>query len=172
MEQASLEILEAIEGRRDELAANPEQLHDLVDAVLRPRFDVQYAARLILAQYWSRVTPQQRSDFMEALYGSLVRRYAIGILYHSETRVRITPLRLKLPEPASMEDFITVWTTVIQDDGTETPVNYDMRRVDSAWKVYDVKIEGRSYVAYYRQVIREEIDKKGIDTVVVELNSS
>ena len=172
MEQASQEILDAIDGRRDELAADPKQLHVLVDAVLRPRFDVRYAARLILAQYWSRVTPKQRSDFMEALYSSLVRRYANGLLYHSETRVRITPLRLKLPDPDRTEDFVTVWTTVILDDGKKVPVNYDMRWVETAWKVYDVEIEGRSYVAYYRQAIRDEIEKKGFDAVVVELNSS
>ena len=172
MEQVSKEILDAIDGRREELEANPEQLHHVVDTVLRPRFDVRYAARLVLAKYWSRATPPQRAAFMEALYASLVRRYAIGILYHSETRVRITPLRWKLPDPDQTEDFITVWTTVTLDDGTEVPVNYDMRWVDPAWKVYDVKIEGRSYVAYFRQVMRDRIDRKGLDAVIEELKNS
>jgi ABC-type transporter MlaC component len=170
--EASQELLAAMDGRREVLAEHPEQLHHLVDAVLRPRFDVRYAARLILAENWSRATQQQRADFIEALYGSLVRRYAVGLLYHSETRVRISPLRLKMPDPDEPEEFATVWTTVILDDGTKVPVNYEMRWIDPQWKVYDVKIEGRSYVAYFRQVVREDIQDRGIDAVVEELNST
>ncbi len=171
IQQTSDELLEAIDGRRELLEANPLELHAIVDEVLRTRFDTVYAARLILSKHWAKITSEQRQNFTEALYGSLVRRYSNGVLKHSETRVRVTPLRLK-PVPTGEEDFVTVKTLVTLDDGTEVPVNYEMRWFEHAWKVYDVNIEGRSYVLYYRGVYGREIEAKGFDKVVEDLNSS
>ncbi len=170
IQQASDEILKAIDGRREMLEENSVELHAIVDEVLRTRFDTVYAARLILPKHWAKITPEQRQNFTEALYGSLVRRYSIGVLKHNETRVRVTPLRLELQ--SAEEDFVTVKTLVTLDDGTEVPVNYEMRRVEHDWKVYDVNIEGRSYVLYYRSVLGKEIEAKGFDKVIEDLNAS
>jgi len=153
------------------LEANPVELYAIVDAVLRRRFDTVYAARLVLPRHWTTITPEQRQKFVEALYGSLVRRYSIGLLKHSETRVRVTPLRLN-PVSPSGEDFVTVRTLVTLDNGTEVPVNYEMRWFERTWKVYDVNIEGRSYVLYYRGVYSQEIEAKGIDKIIEDLNAS
>ena len=171
IQQASDELLEAIEGRREVLEANPAELHAIVNEVLRERFDAVYAARLILPRHWAKITPEQRQNFVEALYGSLVRRYSIGVLKHNETRVRVTPLRLK-PVPLSEEEFVTVKTLVTLDDGTEVPVNYEMRWFENLWKIYDVNIEGRSYVFYYRGIFGQEIEVKGFDKVIEDLNAS
>jgi ABC-type transporter MlaC component len=171
IQQTSDELLEAIDGRREILEANPFELHAIVDEVLRTRFDTVYAARLILPRHWATITPEQRQKFVEALYSSLVRRYSFGLLKHSETRVRVTPLRLK-PVSPSGEDFVTVKTLVTLDDGTEVPVNYEMRWFEHTWKVYDVNIESRSYVLYYRSVFGQEIEAKGIDKIIEDLNAS
>ena len=170
IQQTSDEVLEAIDGRREMLEANPVELHAIVGEVLRTRFDTTYAARLILPRHWSKITSEQRQNFIEALYGSLVRRYSTGVLKHNETRVRVTPLRLEMQ--TAEEDFVTVKTLVTLDDGTEVPVNYEMRRVGHAWKVYDVNIEGRSYVLYYRSVLGKEIEANGFDKVIEDLNAS
>ena len=158
-------------GKLEEmLEANPVELYAIVDAVLRRRFDTVYAARLILPRHLATITPEQRQKFVEALYGSLVRRYSIGLLKHSETRVRVTPLRLS-PVSPSGEDFVTVRTLVTLDNGTEVPVNYEMRWFERTWMVYDVNIEGRSYVLYYRGVFSQEIEAKGIDKIIEDLNA-
>ncbi len=169
IQQASDELLEAIAGKRETLQANPDALYEIVDNVLRNRFDVRYSARLVMTKHWAGTTEDMREKFMEALYGSLVRRYSSSLLDHSNTRVRVTPLRLGLPDPDE-EEFETVRTTVTLDNGTDVPVLYEMRLVDSVWMVYDVKIEGRSYVAHFREVFRDEIDEKGLRQVIEDLN--
>ena len=60
IQQTSDELLEAIDGRREMLEANPVELYAIVDAVLRTRFDTVYAARLILPRHWATITPEQR----------------------------------------------------------------------------------------------------------------
>lgn len=171
IQQTADELLEAIDGRREALGANPAELYAIVDEVLRARFDTVYAARLILPRHWAKITPEQRQNFVEALYGSLIRRYSVGVLKHHESRVRVTPLRSTLV-PISEEDFVTVKTLVTLDDGTEVPVNYEMRWFENLWKIYDVNIEGRSYVFYYRGIFGQEIEAKGIDKVIEDLNAS
>jgi len=171
IQQTSNELLAAVDGRRAYLAKNPEELHAIIRAVFLPRFDIKYAARLILPRTWTSVTDAQRQQFGAALFGSLVRRYAIGALQHNETRVRVVPFRWKLAKPGE-EQFATVNTIVTMDNGTRVPVNYEMRSTEHRWKIYDVKIEGRSYVLYYRRTFGPQIKEKGIDAVIQELNDN
>jgi len=85
------ELLVVMRGRRSELEADPQALYEVVDNVLRPNFDIDYAGRLVMGRYWPRSTPEQRQQFIEALYGSLVRRYARGLLGYRDDTVTVLP---------------------------------------------------------------------------------
>jgi phospholipid transport system substrate-binding protein len=163
------ELLVVVKSRRPELESNPESLYKVVDEILRPNFDVAYAGRLVLGRYWPRSTPEQRERFTEALYRSLVRKYARGLLQYQEDTVRIFPhtglIRLD-------EDFVTVKTEVKTGEGVRVPVNYRTRWVDGNWKVFDVIVEGLSYVTYYRDLIGQDVRNKGLDAVIESLDKS
>ena len=170
MIQATADELAAVmRDRRGELEADPEALYRVVDKVLRPNFDIDYAGRLVMGRYWPRSTEGQRQRFIDALYGSLVRRYARGLLgYHDDT-VRV------LPHPGLIkldEDFVTVKTEVKTTSGTLVPVDYRTRWTDGSWKVFDVIIEGVSYVTHYRDLMGEDMRQNGIDAVIQELQNS
>ena len=163
------ELLVIIQTRRAELEANPKELYRLVDDVLRPNFDVAYAGRLVMGRHWPRSTEEQRSRFVEALYGSLVRKYSRGLLEFREDTVRVLPHGglIKLDE-----DFVTVKTEVKTTDGKLVPVNYRTRWTKDGWKVFDVIIEGLSYVTFYRDMMGEDVRRKGLDTVIEELEKA
>jgi phospholipid transport system substrate-binding protein len=55
------------------------------------------------------------------------------------------------------------------DDGTVVPVNYSLRNTSVGWKVYDVRIEGISYVQNYRSQFNAEISARGIEAVIARL---
>ncbi len=171
IQQASIELLAAFDGHREHLAKNPGELHTIISEAFLPRFDIKYAARLILPRTWASVSDEQRQQFGEALFASLVRRYAIGALQHNETRVRVVPFRWKLTQSGE-EQFATVNTIVTMDNGIEVPVNYEMRSTEDTWKIYDVKIEGRSYVLYYRRTLGQKIKEEGFDAVIRDLNAN
>lgn len=163
------DLLVIVQTRRAELEANPKELYRLVDDVLRPNFDVAYAGRLVMGRHWPRSTEEQRSRFVEALYGSLVRKYSRGLLEFREDTVRVLPHGglIKLEE-----DFVTVKTEVKTTDGKLVPVNYRTRWTDDGWKVFDVIIEGLSYVTFYRDMMGEDVRQKGLDTVIADLEKS
>src|SRR5690606_18356614 len=73
------------------LAADPQALRGVVDKYLRPKADVLYAGQLILGRYWADADPDQRRRFAEALYGTLVSRYATGLLVLTAGSVVVVP---------------------------------------------------------------------------------
>lgn len=163
------DLLVVIRARRPELESDPAALYQVVDEILRPNFDISYAGRLVMGRYWPRSTPEQRQQFIDALYGSLVRRYGRGLLEYREDTVKV------LPHPGLIkldEDFVTVKTQVKTTSGTVVPVDYRTRWTDEGWKVFDVIIEGLSYVAHYRDMMGEDVRRKGLDTVIEELEKS
>ena len=169
IETTADELLVVVRNRREELEANPPALYSVVDEVLRPHFDIDYAGRLVMGRHWSRATSEQRQRFIEALYGSLVRRYARGLLEYREDTVNV------LPHPTLIkldENFVTVKTEVKTTSGTIVPVDYRTRWVEDSWKVFDVIIEGLSYVTHYRDMMGQDVRQKGLDTVIAELEKS
>ena len=67
---------------------DPAKLDALVGNVLLPNFDSEYAARLVLGQYWRSATPEQRKRFVDAFYKSLLRNYGAALIDFTGRSVR------------------------------------------------------------------------------------
>jgi phospholipid transport system substrate-binding protein len=64
----------------------------------------------------------------------------------------------------------TVQTTVKTSNGTNVAVNYSLRKVsDTEWKVWDVVIEGISYVKSFRDDFGSKIDQQGLEALLADL---
>lgn len=158
------ELFGAIEGRRDELATNPAELYRVVEEIFAPRLDQAYVGQLVLAKHWRSATPDQRERFTEAFQGFMIRTYSNALLEFSNTQIQILPYR-----PGSRDDRATVRTRVTLNEGEVAPVNYSLRLTDDGWKIWDVIIEGISYIKNYRSDFNVEIRQKGLDAVIVRL---
>lgn len=163
---AAEQILESMEGRREQLAANRTELRELVDSIFLPRFDRSYAAYLVLGRYGRSASADQRSRFTDALYQYLLSRYANGLLSFTSDRLQILPYQGALDEERA-----TVRTFVVLDDGRRIPVNYDLRRGDAGWRVFDIAIDGISYIRNLRSQLGQEIERNGLDSVISRLHS-
>jgi len=164
--EASSEMLDALNEHRELYRKDRDALYAAIDKILLPRFDQMYSGGLVMGKYWRRATPEQRDRFIHALYRSLLRTYAEGILDYRGDELEVLPVEGDLSEGKAL-----VETRVTLDTGVVTPVNYRMRLVDGNWKAYDVIIEGISYVSNYRSQYAEEFRAKGIDEVIKELEA-
>ncbi len=156
-----------LNGRKEELTENRDELYALIDRVLLPRFDRRYAAQLVLGRHWRNATAEQRDRFISAFYGSLLRRYADGVLEYNQDQIEILPFRGDLTKQRT-----TVRTKVTLNDGTEVPVNYGLVMREGSWLMFDVTIEGISYVRNYRTELNSEIQATSLDAVIARLESS
>ena len=167
IEEAARQLDEAVKERREELAANKEELYSLIDDILLPRFDRRYAAQLVLARHWRSASEEQRQDFIDAFYDSMLQQYAEAVLDFNMEQIEILPYR-----GDASDERTTVRTTVRLEDGTRVPVDYVMVRRSDGWKIFDVRIEGISYVRRYRADMNSEIQASGLDAVIRRLRES
>lgn len=166
IETSANAMVSELESRRAELRKDPAKLGELVDRILLPHFDVNHAARLVLGKHWRTATPEQRQQFIDAFYGSLMSNYGDALLEFTGDRIKVLPT----PVPADAVSA-SVRTEVRRSNGTRVPVNYSLRKAEAGWKVWDVVIEGISYVKSFREDFGAEIDQKGLDAVIQRLQA-
>ena len=157
---------EQLAGRREELAANREELYKIVDSVLLPRFDSRFAAQVVLAKHWRTATEDQQTRFIEAFYRALLRKYSDGILEFDPDMVKVLPYRGDATQKRTK-----VRSTVTLEDGSKVAVDYDLVKRKSGWLVFNVVIEGVSYVRNFRAELDSEIRSSSLDAVIARLES-
>jgi phospholipid transport system substrate-binding protein len=167
IEETTTRILSILDERRAEFTANPELLRDIVRTDLLPMLDLTYSARLILGKPGKDVSPAQLESFSEAMSAVLVNRYADGLLeFRSDKQVEILPLK------GNNTDKLTrVRTRIRLENGGFAPVDYAFRKTDGGWKVFDVTVEGISYIITFRNQISPRVAADGIDTVTEEIRA-
>ena len=165
--EASQMLADQLAERRDEFTADKAALYAMVNDIILPRFDRRYAAQLVLGRNWRNASDEQREAFVDAFYNSLLRQYADGVLEFDQDRIRILPFRGDESKPR-----VVVKTTVRLNDGTQVPVDYGLVRRDTGWMVFDVVIEGISYVRNFRAEVNSEIQSSSLDAVIARLESS
>jgi len=161
------ELGKTMEARRAELSKDRESLLKVIDGIVLPHFDIDYASILVLGQNARTASVEQRARFDKAMYNSITHRYAEGLLKYTEGRVRVLPFQGELNDKRTL-----VRTQVVLDDGKVVPVDYAFRKTSAGeWKAYDVIIEGISYVTNYRNQVAAEIAKSGLDALTTRLES-
>lgn len=166
IQAAATSMTEQLRGRKEYLGENPDELYVLINEILVPHFDIRYAGRLALGKHWKAATPEQRDRFINVFYEFLLQSYANGVLRFEEDAITVFP-----GEPVADDNRAVVKTQMRMDDGSQVPVNYSMRRSRAGWRVYDVRIEGVSYIQNYRNQFNAEIGALGIDAVIERLRA-
>lgn len=155
---------EGLNGRKEELATDEAALRAFIDGILLPRFDREFAAGAVLGKHWRTASDEQKDRFVSAFYSALLQRYADGILEFDMGRVEILPYK----GDASKRTTV-VKTNVRLDDGSKIPVHYTLVHREDQWRMFDVKIEGISYVINYRKELDSEIRSTSLDAVINRL---
>ena len=166
IEGAVAELSEKLSGRKEELAENRDELYALINDILLPRFDRKLAAQLVLAKHWRTASDEQRERFINAFYDSLLRKYADGLLEFDEDRIEVIQFRGDTSARRSL-----VKTNVTLNDGTTVPVHYDLVNRGDHWLIFNVKVEGVSYVSNYRTELDSEIRATSLAAVIERLES-
>lgn len=164
IEEASQQLAEQLANRKAELAADSGELYAAVNDIILPRFDRRYAAQLVLGRNWRAANDGQREAFIDAYYQSLLRKYADGVLEFNQDQIEILPFR-----GDDSKSRVIVKTRVTLDDGTVVPVDYGLSNRSGDWMVFDVIVEGISYVRNFRAELNAEIQNTSLDAVIARL---
>lgn len=166
IQSAVAELKEELDGRKDELASDKDELYSLINDILLPRFDRKLAAQLVLAKHWREAGEEQQQRFIDAFYNSLLHKYADGILEFDESRIEVIDFR----GDASAKRTL-VKTNVTLGDGTKVPIHYDLVNRGDRWLIFNVKVEGVSYISNYRTEVDSEIRATSLAAVIDRLEA-
>ncbi len=167
IQETNDELAQLIDDRRETYSEDPEALRDDIKAILLPTIDQIYSARLVLGRHGRGKEREQVEAFANALADQLLNRYATALLdYDLNDRVEILPLA-----GDNTERQTRVRTRVRLDNDERAPVDYVMRKTEEGWQVFDVIVEGISYVATFRSQIDREIRQSSFEKMLERLES-
>ena len=163
----STRVLSTLEKRRAEFTKNRGALRAFVSSEFDQMFDRDYAARLVLGRHARGASDADVKLFADALAGNLMSRYGSSLLdFNTELRVRIKS-ETALPGGRG----VRVSSELLRAGGEPIPVDYLMRKVGSQWQVFDVMVEGVSFVQTFRNQFDSPLAQRGIRAVANELKA-
>ncbi|MBP3983863.1 ABC transporter substrate-binding protein [Pseudoxanthomonas helianthi] len=162
---SSSRIIGTLESRRAEFRKNPTALRQYVDTEFNRVFDRDYAARLVLGVHGRGAPDSDIKLFADAMADNLMSRYGSSLLdFNSKLRVRV---KSETPLPGGRG--VKVASELLRSDGEPVPIDYLMRNSGGQWKVFDVMIEGISYVQTFKNQFDAPLRTKSIAQVAADL---
>lgn len=163
----STRVLATLESRRAEFTKNRGKLRQFINGEFSTMFDRDYAARQVLGRHARGASDADVKVFADALADNLMARYGSSLLdFNTRLKVRVKS-ETALPRGLGVK----VSSELIRSGGDPIPVDYLMRRSGSGWKVFDVMVEGVSFVQTFRQQFDAELQRKSIKQVAAGLRS-
>ncbi|MDX1453929.1 MAG: ABC transporter substrate-binding protein [Gammaproteobacteria bacterium] len=157
-------ILERIDSKREAIRADQAVANRIVEEELLPHIDVDYISRLVLGKHWRSASDAEREQFVAAFKGFLLRSYAQGLAEFTRDKFKVLPLRGEANPKRTI-----IQLEIYREQGAPVPVAFTLRWTGEEWLVYDVIIEGISYVRNYRTDFNTEIEQKGLGSVIERL---
>jgi phospholipid transport system substrate-binding protein len=141
------EIARQVIEKALEILQNPayrgEERRQMVKRIVDPHFDYQEMAKRSLGPTWGKLSPSQRSEFVQLFAQLLEASYSDKIEKYAQ--------RVKIDYKGEILDGDTAEVrTVVVRANDRIPLNYRLLNEGGTWKVYDVVIEGVSLVSNYR----------------------
>ncbi len=157
-------MLSELDAHRAEYKRESARVDAMVDRILLPYFDTDYAARMVLARHWTAANPEQRRRFVAAFYHSLLSNYGAALVDFTGDRLKVLPFTGDAAATTA-----TIRTQVRKSDGSSVDVNYSLHRTAAGWRAWDVVIEGISYVKSFRDDFNAQIEQQGVDALITRL---
>lgn len=164
MTELSTNLFAALEKEPRAARQNADKVRPVLDQLLAPRFDSECAARLVLGIHWRTASADQRQQFAAALYQRLLRTYANAVTDWTPDRFRLLPV---LADPAALR--VTVHTLITNSRGDVVPVDFRMHETEDDWKIFDVVVDGVSYVRNYHDDTDAEVAQNGLNATIARL---
>jgi phospholipid transport system substrate-binding protein len=161
-------VLSTLVEQRAAFQADKAKLNAFVKSELDQVMDREYSARLVLGRHGRAASQTQIDAFAAALTDNLLRKYGTAMLdFDPDVDVRV-----KSETPLQNGKLVRVASEVLRKGGSPVPVDYLFRPDASGeWKLFDVIVEGVSYVQTYRNQFDEQLRNQSLDQVIAKLQA-
>src|SRR5262245_10898764 len=167
VKQVTAEVLDAIKSDKKVASGDRQAALKLAEEKVLPHIDFEEATRLAVGRGWSQASPEQKKQLVTEFRRMLVRIYSNAIQPYEGQTIQVSPVRMKQGDTE-----VTVHNTFNRAGGGK-PVgfDYEMRKTDQGWKIYDIVVEGVSLVLTYRSEFDAVVKQQGVDGLIKALAS-
>jgi phospholipid transport system substrate-binding protein len=157
-----------IDGRQAELEHNPKKLYAIIRTTVMPDVDINHMAGLALGPKWRRATPAQQQEFVNGFGLLLTKTYANAILTITDYQITVNPLRGNGWESSQ---YVNVNGAVVsRSNGQHSNLTYYLERSGNGWKIYDLAVEGVSFLKNYQSQFQSFNDMNALLAKIDALN--
>jgi phospholipid transport system substrate-binding protein len=162
--RVSEEVLDIVRKDKEIQNGSARKAIALVDAKVLPHFNFPHMTRLAVGKDWRTATPAQQQQLTNEFKTLLVRTYSNALTSYRDQRVIYKPFKMN---PADTDALVR--TEVQQPGNKPVPIDYNLEKLESGWKVYDVTVAGISLITNYREQFAQEVRNGGIDGLIQSL---
>ncbi len=164
IQRLSEEVLARINSDPELKAGDPRRIDQLVDGIVMPHVDFQRMTALAVGRSWRDATPAQRQQLMDLFRTLLIRTYSGALSQVGDQKVQMKPFRAS---PGDTD--VIVRSEVVQPGREPAQLDYRLRKVGDAWKIYDVNVLGIWLVETYRTQFAQQASQGGVDALIRSL---
>lgn len=147
-------VLEVLRDKSLSLPDKKAERRGRLRTLIKDRFDFSEMSMRVLARHWKARTPEEAREFTAVFSDLLVGSYIGKIEAYTDEKVIFNKEVIK-----GDGKYASVSTTIATKK-VDIPIDYKVILRDGKWWVYDVVIEGVSFISTYRSqyddiVVRE-----------------
>ncbi len=150
--------------RQSPNAQDPKKIANVIETKVLPHFELTRMTQLAMGRNWRAASPEQQKVLVTEFMTLLVRTYSTALAAYRDQAIDVKPLRA-----APNATDVTVKSDVRRPGAQPIPIDYDLGKTASGWKVYDVKVGGVSLVTTYRETFANEVRENGIEGLIKSL---
>jgi len=155
------DVMAAIQSDKELAAGDKQKALQLAEEKILPYVDFREATRLAVGRAWRSASPEQQERLVTEFRRMMLRTYSNAISAYRGQTMKVLPLRMR-PDDTD----VTVRNQYLRPGAQPVQLDYQMHKVGSEWKIYDIVVEGVSLVLTYRSEFDAVVKQNGIDGLI------
>jgi phospholipid transport system substrate-binding protein len=173
VEAAVGRFMTIVQNGRPDAAIGADRLGE-IRQIVREMFDFDEISQRALSRHWQTLQREEQAEFVTLFRDVLERAYLTQVEAAGGERITF------LGESMEPGGSAIVRSKVTTRQGSEIPLDYRMHVRDGSWRIYDVVVQGISFIASYRTQfdrviraesygsLRERLQKKATETTAAQ----
>ncbi len=157
----SRDVLEII--RKNDRDSN--RVREQVDARVAPLVNYDRMTAMAVGRHWRNASPEQQQALTREFRQMLVRTYLSALTIYKNARVEV-----KGTHAGNSSDELDVRTEVFLPGQKPIPLSFAFEKTNAGWKVYDIAVDGISFINNHRNQFNAVVQKEGIDGLIRNLS--
>ena len=167
IKRLSTEVLDSIKADKSIQSGDTAKVVALVETMVMPHVNFERMTASAVGPGWRQATPEQRKRLQEEFKTLLVRTYAGALTQVTDQVIVVKPMR------TAPDDKEVVTRTEVKGRGDPIQLDYRLEKTPgqgAGWKIFNINVLGVWLVETYKSQFSQEINAKGIDSLITLLS--